>query len=480
MDELKQVGDPELRGPAARVKRINRATREALALMAEAMGASGGVGLAAPQLGLDRRLVVVDVGQGLVQLVNPELTRLEGTVTAWEGCLSIPGLTGLVTRHEKVAVRALDGRGHRVWVEGEDLLARALQHEIDHLDGVLFLDRAEAFEYAGAETAEGEERPPRRGGPPGPTPPVPVRDLRIVFMGTPAFALPTLTALSEGPYRVVGVVVQPDRPAGRGGRITPAPVKEYALSRGLPVLQPARVGESLDQLATWKPDLIITVAFGQLLPGDLLALPTRGCVNLHASLLPRHRGAAPIQHAILQGDPVTGITAFYLDEGMDTGDIILRRQIAVRPADTYGSLHDHLAVLGAGLVEETVRLIARGIVPRLAQDELGATRAPRLTAADERLGWQLPAVQLARRVRALAPRPGAYTAHDGRRLKVWQARADTGSGRPGEVVAVEPDGIRIGTGEGNLVLEIVQPEGGRSMAAAEYARGRHLNPGALL
>ncbi|HCC33357.1 MAG TPA: methionyl-tRNA formyltransferase [Clostridiales bacterium] len=480
MAEIRQVGDLELRRPAAPVRRAGRTVRDDLELMAATMAAVGGVGLAATQVGLNRRLAVIDVGEGRLDLVNPEVVRSEGQTVAWEGCLSVPEVMGRVTRAERVTVRAMDGRGRTIWVEGEGLLARALQHEIDHLDGILFVDRAEELDYHDELKGAPGEPVRRRGGPEAATPTMPLRAMRIVFMGTSAFAVPALTVLAQPAYNVVGVVSQPDRPAGRGGRLQAPPVKLAALERGLAILQPGRVDVVGDELARWKPDLVVTAAFGQFLPRRILDLPTRGCVNLHASLLPRHRGAAPIQRALLAGDAVTGVSLHYIDEGMDTGDVILRRQVPIAPDATGGALHDRLADLAAGLVREGARLIARGVVPRLAQDESQATRAPRLGPEDEVLVWQRPAVELERRVRALSPAPGAHVLYDGRRLKVWRAAVGRDPGAPGEILAVEGDTLRVATGDGSLILEVVQPGSGRMMSAGAFARGRRLQPGMLI
>jgi methionyl-tRNA formyltransferase len=448
--------------------------------MAATMAAVGGVGLAGTQVGLERRLAVIDVGEGRIDLVNPEIVHSEGEAVTWEGCLSLPDMMGRVKRAERVTVRALDARGRTIWVEGEGLLARALQHEIDHLDGVLLLDRAEELDYHDELKGAREEAAPRRGGPTATTPPMPLRALRIVFMGTSAFAVPALTVLTQPAYNVVGVVTQPDRPAGRGGQLQAPPVKRAALDKGLGILQPERIDAIRDELARWKPDLVVTAAFGQFLPRSVLDLPTRGCVNLHASLLPRHRGAAPIQRALMAGDAVTGVSLHYIDEGIDAGDIILRRQVPIAPDATGGDLHDRLAELAAGLVGEGVRLIARGVVPRLAQDESKATRAPRLGPEDECLVWQHPAVELERRIRALSPKPGAYVLYDGQRLKVWRAAVGQDRAAPGEILAVEGETLRVATGDGSLVLEVVQPGAGRMMTAGAFARGRRLRPGMLL
>ncbi|RLC60444.1 MAG: methionyl-tRNA formyltransferase [Chloroflexota bacterium] len=299
----------------------------------------------------------------------------------------------------------------------------------------------------------------------------------VVFMGTPEFAVPTLTALIEAPsLDVVGIVTQPDRPAGRGRRLTPSPVKRVALERGLPLMQPRSLHtpEALAQLATWRPDVIVVAAFGQILRQDVLDLPPHGCLNVHASLLPRQRGAAPVAAAILAGDEVTGVTIMRIDAGLDTGPILAQREEPIRPDDTRARLGKRLARLGAALLVETLPVYLAGdLLPR-PQPEEGVTYARQLRKEDGRLDWSHSAIELDRRVRAFTPRPGAFTLWRGRRLKVLRAvplPTWRGDAPPGTVIAVA-DGAAVATGEGALRLEEVQLAGKRPMDIAAFLRGQ--------
>ena len=318
-------------------------------------------------------------------------------------------------------------------------------------------------------------------------------------MGTPEFSVPFLRALAaEEGFSIVAVVTQPDRPRGRGHRVQPPPVKEAALELGLPVLQPERVRdpEFIRTMRTLAPDVIVLVAFGQLIPRELLSLPPRGCVNVHPSLLPRHRGAAPIQAAILCGDRETGVTTMYMDEGLDTGDIILQARVEIREGETAGELQDRLAAVGVDLLLETLRQVAEGRAPRIPQEEALATYAPRLHKSEGFLRWEAGAEELDRRVRAFTPQPGAYTRRGEQRLRIWrtswavsgaageapgQEEASAGSGgqepAPGTVVAIGSRGIAVQTGRGILYLQEVQPQNGRRMSGVDYANGYRLEVG---
>ena len=297
---------------------------------------------------------------------------------------------------------------------------------------------------------------------------------RIVFMGSPEFALPTLSMLVER-HDVVGVYTQPDKPAGRGQQLTPPPVKQFAQERGRPVFQPCtlRAHSVQAQLAELKPDVIIVAAFGLLLPRFVLELSPHGCINVHASLLPKYRGAAPIPAAILNGEPETGITLMRMDEGLDTGPMIAQARVPIETDDTTGTLTRKLAELGAQLMAKTLpRWIAGEITP-LAQDESQATFAPKLSKEDEQLDWSRPAVELDRRVRALSPKPGTFTTWNGKLLRVLavQVTGRTSQGAAGTVVR---DGKDIGMVTGDQVLRLVeiQLEGKRAMSAADFARGQ--------
>ncbi len=294
-------------------------------------------------------------------------------------------------------------------------------------------------------------------------------------MGTPSFAVPVLESLA-GAHRVVGVVTQPDRAAGRGRRLGVSPVKQVALQHGWPLIQPKslRVPEAVAQIATWDPEVIVVAAFGQILQQDVLDLPPHGCLNVHASLLPRWRGAAPVQAAILAGDAVTGVTIMRMDAGLDTGPILAQREEPIRADDTRAVLKERLARLGADLLIETIPMVLASELRPRPQPEEGVTYAGQLRKVDGLLDWSLPADELDRRVRAFNPWPGAFTTWRGQRLMVWQAVALPGwrgDAPPGTVVALA-DGVVVVTGEGALRLEEVQLAGKRRMVISAFLCGQ--------
>jgi len=307
--------------------------------------------------------------------------------------------------------------------------------------------------------------------------------MRILFMGSAAFACPSLDVLLADPAAdVVGVVSQPDRPKGRSLGVTACPVKGQADRRGIPVLTPERVNDadSLAQIEALRPELIVVVAYGQILRKALRDMPRFGCINVHASLLPRYRGAAPIQWAIARGERVTGVSTMFLNAGMDAGDIILQREAAIEAADTGGSLHDRLAQSGAELLSATVDAIRKGAAPRTAQDEAEATYAPKLKKSDGRIDWGLRAVGLHDRVRAFNPWPGCVCevpAGAGHFLKVLRARVESGSGRPGMVIDIDGEGPLVQTGNGALRLLEVQPDGRKPMSGSAFVRGHAVRVG---
>jgi len=312
-----------------------------------------------------------------------------------------------------------------------------------------------------------------------------VRRLRVVFMGTPDFAVPSLKAVITAGHAVVGVFTQPDKPRGRGHKVAPPPVKQVAEACGIPVFQPRRLREpeALEALRSLAPDVICVVAYGQILPKAVLDLPPLGCVNVHASLLPRWRGAAPIQAALLAGDTVTGVTTMLMDEGLDTGDILLQRPIPIDPADDAGTLHDKLAAAGAELLVETLALLAEGRAPRRPQDNSLATYAPKIEREQAAIDWSRTAEQIYNHVRAFAPWPGAYTAHGERILKVLQVEprtAEAAGAVPGEVVAVEEAGFVVQTGRGTVLVRRVQPPGAAAMSGRDYVNGYRLRVGERL
>lgn len=302
--------------------------------------------------------------------------------------------------------------------------------------------------------------------------------MRVVFMGTPAFAVPSLEALLDGGYQVVAAVTQPDRPSGRGKKLTPCPVKALAVARGIPVLQFERLRgqEGLDALSALDADLFVTAAFGQILSQKLLDLPPLGTVNVHASLLPRYRGPAPINWCLIEGEAVTGVTTMMTDAGIDTGDILLQREVPIGGAETAGELTLRLAEVGASLLVETLRQMEAGTLPRVPQDAALATRHPMLTKALGRIDWTLPAPQISNLIRGVDPWPGGWTTlPDGGALKIWKARPMDGAGAPGQVLYADGKrGLAVACGEGALLVEEMQAPGARRMAPADYLRGHPL------
>jgi len=308
--------------------------------------------------------------------------------------------------------------------------------------------------------------------------------MRIVFMGTPAFAVPSFLALLAGGYDVVAAVTQPDRPSGRGNKLTPCPVKAAAVSRGVPVLQFERIRrqEGLDALRALSPDLFVTAAFGQILSEKVLAIPLLGTVNVHASLLPAYRGPAPVNWCVIQGETVTGVTTMMTDAGVDTGDILLRREVAIGPEETAGSLSERLAGVGAALLVETLGQLAGGALARVSQDHGKATRHPMLTKEHGRIDWTRGARAIADLVRGVDPWPGAWTTlPDGGTLKIWRASVMEGHGTPGEVLHADGKrGMAVACGEGSLAVTELQAPGTKRMAAADYLRGHPIDTGCVL
>ena len=302
--------------------------------------------------------------------------------------------------------------------------------------------------------------------------------MNILFMGTPEFSLPSLAALARSEQRLVGVVTQPDRPQGRKLLLSPPPVKVLAGELGLRIFQPERLSDPvfLEGMKSVSPDLIAVVAYGKYLPRSLWEFPPRGAINLHPSLLPKYRGAAPIQHALLNGESETGVTIFHITEAMDSGDIISRERVAVDPTDTYGSLGKKLFELGAGLLLETVRDIESGRAPREPQDDSRASLAGKIKKADGLIDWSMSAGEIAIRVRAFNPWPSAYSYIycRGRKtlLKILEAGVEPGEGgEAGRIVRCDSRGIVVDTGKERLVMRRLQFEGKRAMGAAEFLRG---------
>jgi methionyl-tRNA formyltransferase len=294
--------------------------------------------------------------------------------------------------------------------------------------------------------------------------------MRIVFIGTGEIGVPTLRALLTSEHEVVAVVTQPDKPVGREQRIQPPPIKKEIARTRIPILQPTRIKAVIENIRDLTPDVIVVMAYGQILPRDVLELPRLACLNLHASLLPRWRGAAPIQAAIAAGDRETGITAMYMDEGLDTGDVLLQRNLEILPNDTGGSLHDRLAQIAPEALLESLRLVATGSAPRIAQDNALATHAPKLKREHGLIDWSESAEAIERKIRAYNPWPGAFMKLDDHNLKIFSASVVDLDGQPEEVLRSDKDLI-IATGKGALSLAEVQLEGKRRMTGAEFLRG---------
>ena len=302
---------------------------------------------------------------------------------------------------------------------------------------------------------------------------------RIVFMGTPEFAVPTLNMLIQH-HDVVGVVTQPDRPAGRGAALKAPPIKEVALAHAIPILQPQKLRHVVDELRDWQADLFVVAAFGQILPQKVLDIPPQGCINVHGSLLPRWRGAAPIQAAIRHGDAQTGVTIMQMDAGLDTGPVLSKRAIDIAPDETGQSLHDKMAQLGAELLRDTLPSYLRGELEPQPQDDSQATYAPQISKDEGRLDWTRSAAELERLVRAFTPWPGTFTTWQGKQLKVHRAELAQGQAEPGRVVALEDGGCAVGTAQGLLRLLEVQLEGKKRLAIGEFLRGQDDLIGGLL
>jgi len=310
--------------------------------------------------------------------------------------------------------------------------------------------------------------------------------MRLIFCGTPHFAVPTLQKLLAEGFRIELVVTQPDEPAGRGYEVKPPPVKQVAEKAGIRVFQPAKLKDPATQefLSPYRPDAMVVVAYGRIIPPWMIDLPRLGCINLHASLLPKYRGAAPIQWALMRGERVTGVTTMMIDPGMDTGDILLQREVEIREEDTAETLAERLSVLGAELMVETLRGLARGEITPRPQEHSQATLAPMLKKEHGRMDWSLPAQELAWRVRGLRPWPGAYTTLRGKNLHVWAAvtlPAEAGSPlEPGTLVA-ERGKLHVVCGQGTrLGIKELQVEGRKRLSAHEFLNGVHLKPGERL
>ncbi len=309
--------------------------------------------------------------------------------------------------------------------------------------------------------------------------------MRVIFMGTPDFAVGTLEALRRAGHEIVLAVTQPDKPKGRGKSMQFPPVKEAALSHGIPVFQPRRVREPecIDELRQYQAEIIVVVAFGQILPKEILEMPKHGCVNVHASLLPKYRGAAPIQWAVINGERVTGVTTMRMDQGLDTGDMILKEEVELAPQETGGSLFDRLAQTGAALCVRTLEAIEDGTAVYTPQDHEAATHTMMIKKQLGKIDWNRPAQELVCLIRGLNPCPSAYTSLNGKTLKIWKAVVEAQEGgktEPGIVTAVENDRIVVQTAHGLLQLLEVQLEGKKRMTTDAFLRGFPVETGTVL
>ncbi len=297
--------------------------------------------------------------------------------------------------------------------------------------------------------------------------------MKLVYMGTPLFAVQPLLALAAAGHEIVGVVTRTDKPAGRWMTLAEPPVKLTARDKGFAVFQPRRVRdpEFIDRLRALAPDVIVVAAYGQILPREILTLPRYGCVNIHASLLPLYRGAAPINWAIIRGETMTGITIMQMDEGMDTGAILMQEPVPIDPIDTAGTLTDKLSRFGAKLIPEALRGLESGTITPIMQDSSKATLAPLLKKGDGLIEWKLPAGEIHNRIRGLSPWPGAYGYVDGKIIKIIASTAIAGAGEPGSLYEMDKTTLDVGTGNGMLRILSIQPEGKKPMTAAEFLRG---------
>ena len=307
------------------------------------------------------------------------------------------------------------------------------------------------------------------------------KTFRIIFMGTPDFSVPALQSLIDGPDEVVALVSQPDRPKGRGKKVTPTPTKVVAEAAGVPVLQPTKIRteEFLDTLRSFNPDLIVVAAYGRILPASILELPPQGCINIHGSLLPRHRGAAPIQWAVLSGDKEAGVTIMEMDEGMDTGAMLLPASIPVAEDETAGGLFQKLSTLGGKALLEALDLLRKDNLLPTEQDHSLATEAPPLKKEDGVIDWTRPASELHCFIRGMDPWPTAYSFLDNKRFRFFSPRLGdkTSSLPPGSIVSADKNGLQLSTGEGTLLIQEIQPEGKKRMSVEAYLCGQKLSSG---
>lgn len=301
-------------------------------------------------------------------------------------------------------------------------------------------------------------------------------------MGTPGFAVPTLRALIESENEVVAVITKPDTPKGRGRRVFPPPIKTLAIDFNIPFLQPDKIKteEFYSELKEYEPDMICVAAYGKILPKNILDLPRYGCINVHASLLPKYRGAAPINWAIIRGEEITGVTTMMMDEGMDTGDMLLQKEVKIEVEDDAESLSEKLSIVGADLLLETMRLQKQGRLARIPQGHSKATYAPMLKKEDGIIDWRKSSEEIKNLIRGTLPWPGAHTTIDGKNLKLYKAEVSHGIGKPGEAILSESGILRVATGNGSIDVTEIQIEGGKRLPIQVFLIGRKIPRGSIL
>lgn len=308
--------------------------------------------------------------------------------------------------------------------------------------------------------------------------------MKVVFMGTSDFAVPSLAKLIDSQHEILGVVTQPDRPQGRGNKVLFSPVKELAVQHNLEIYQPSKIKDesAVDMLRNWESDLIVVASYGQILPAEILDLPRLGCINVHASLLPHYRGAAPIQRAIMAGDKVSGVTTMFMNTGLDTGDIILQKPVKISDDMDHGELENVLAHEGADLLIDTMAVLASGSNPRRKQDDHRSSYAPMMTRDDEKIDWNKEAIAIKNLIRALSPQPAAYTSFNDSRFKIYKSRVvdKEATGQPGQITRITQDGFEVQTGQGILEILEVKREGKKRIACREFLKGFELVPGDTL
>ncbi len=306
--------------------------------------------------------------------------------------------------------------------------------------------------------------------------------MRVLFMGTPDFAVPSLEATAEAGHEIVAAVSQPDRPKGRGHKMQPTDIKIAAQKIGVPVYQPETLKNNafLGTLKELSPDIIVVAAYGKILPGYILDYPKYGCVTVHGSLLPKYRGAAPIQRCIINGDKITGVTTMYMDRELDTGDIILKEEVEIGENETAGELFDRLARLGGKLIVKTIEALENGTAPRIKQDDEAATYAPMMEKSTGHIDWTKTSEEIINLIRGVNPWPIAYSEYKGEIMKIFRAAASDGDGAPGEVLGLRDKKIEVACRDGSVLIEELQMRGGKRMSAESYLNGHSIEVGEIL